>query len=85
MCSLRFYRMWNHKAGLLFLSAVLTLDMPNSRNSAKQHHVELTMELVPMASSLPLLTKMYYMSQHEHNKLIVAAFSGPPVCCFHQK
>jgi hypothetical protein len=88
MCSLRFHRMWNCKADLLFF--VCRLDTRHSTCQTheiqqKQHHVELTMDLVPMASSLPLSTKMYYISKHKHSKLRVAAFSGPPVSCFHQK
>ena len=72
--------MWNRKANLLFFVCQLDNRHSTHETQQKQHHVELTMDLVPMASSLPLLTKMYYVSKHKHSKLRVAAFSGPPAC-----
>ena len=88
MGSLRFHRMWNRKADLLFFVCrrdTWHLTCQTHETQQKHHHVKLTIDLVPMASSLPLSTKMYYISKHKHSKLRVAAFSGPPVCCFHQK
>ena len=76
--------MWNHKVDLLlFLSRLWTFQTHQTQQ--KQHPVELTMDLVPMASSLSLLARIHYEHQNVEHKLRVAAFSDPPVCCFCQK
>ena len=74
-----------------FLSAVLSLDTRHStcqthETQQKQHHVKLTMDLVPMASSLPLSTKMYYISKHKHSKLTKSSsFFWPSYLLFSSK
>ena len=85
MFSLRFHRMWITSPFAIFCLLSWHSTSQTNKTQQKQHHVKLTMDLVPMVSSLPLSTKMYYMSKHKHSKLRVAAFSGPPICCFHQK
>ena len=84
MFSVRFHRMWNCRANSPFL--VCHLDMPNSRNSATTTTCRIDNGFCSICIILASFGKsILWVSKWGPKKLRVAAFSGPPVCCFCQK